>query len=359
MDTDRPTMQTVAVAAGVSRMTVSNAYNRPDQLTPDTRERVLQTARRLGYPGPDPAAQSLRRRSTGTIGVVLTARLTDAFSDPGLVTILHGIASQLSDAGRALLLVPTNAAADTFPVRQAMADALVLCDVAATDPAVTDALSRRIPLVTIGHPRLAGAPFVGIDNGTAAALAADHLVGLGHRRFCVLTVAESRPEPGPSGHGGRPSIAARAAGFSRALTAALPAAEVIAVASANAVPEAAAAVRGLLALPPGQRPTALFATTDVLALGAMAAARGAGLAVPGELSVVGFDDIAESAAASPPLTTVSQALFEQGQTAARLALRLLAGERPRSRPMPARLIVRDSTAPPPASGPPPAGGPGR
>jgi hypothetical protein len=134
---DRPTMQTVATAAGVSRMTVSNAYNRPDQLTADTRERVLQIARELGYPGPDPAAQSLRRKSTGTIAVVLTSRLTEAFTDPGLVIILHGIASQLSDAGRALLLVPTSAAESTFPVRHAIADAFILCDLVADDPAVT------------------------------------------------------------------------------------------------------------------------------------------------------------------------------------------------------------------------------
>lgn len=346
-------MQTVAAAAGVSLMTVSNAYNRPDQLTPDTRERVLQAARLLGYPGPDPAAQSLRRRSTGAIGVVLTARLTDAFTDPGLVTILHGIASQLSDARRALLLVPTSAAEGTFPVRHAIADALVLCDLAAGDPAVTDALSRRIPLVTIGHPKLSGVPLVGIDNAAAAALAADHLTALGHQRFCVLTVAEDAPAAGPAGStGGRPSIAARAAGFAAALAAAgIGADRVIQLKTANAAPDAAAVVSGVLARPPGQWPTAIFATTDVLALGALAAARAAGAAVPRQLSVVGFDDIAESAASSPPLTTVSQSLFVQGQTAAQIALRLIAGERPASKRLTAQLVVRGSTAPPPQSPP--------
>ena len=179
-------MQTVATAAGVSRMTVSNAYNRPDQLTAETRERILQLARDLGYPGPDPAAQSLRRRSTGAIAVVLTSRLTDAFTDPGLVMILHGIAGQLSDAGRALLLVPTSAAA-TFPVRHAIADAFILCDLAADDPAVTDALDRHIPVVTIGHPRLPGTPTVGIDNQRSAAMAASYLLELGHRRFGLLS----------------------------------------------------------------------------------------------------------------------------------------------------------------------------
>src|SRR5277367_1893874 len=103
---ERPTLDTVAAAAGVSRMTVSNAYNRADQLSAATRERVLEVARQLGYPGPDPTAASLRLGRTGTVGVVLTERLPYAFTDPGLVTILHGIATALSDAGNALLLVP-------------------------------------------------------------------------------------------------------------------------------------------------------------------------------------------------------------------------------------------------------------
>src|SRR5438477_4807351 len=91
-------------------MTVSNAYNRPDQLSAATRERVLAAAARLGYAGPDPTAASLRLRRTGTIGVVLTERLPYAFADPGLITILHGIATELSAAGNALLLVPAHAA---------------------------------------------------------------------------------------------------------------------------------------------------------------------------------------------------------------------------------------------------------
>ncbi|MDT4920218.1 MAG: hypothetical protein QOI15_1120, partial [Pseudonocardiales bacterium] len=105
MTGERPTLDTVAAAAGVSRMTVSNAYNRPDQLAPETRARVLTVAAELGYGGPDPTAASLRLRRTGTIGVVLTERLPYAFADPGLLTILHGIASELSDSGTALLLV--------------------------------------------------------------------------------------------------------------------------------------------------------------------------------------------------------------------------------------------------------------
>jgi DNA-binding LacI/PurR family transcriptional regulator len=344
---DRPTMQTVATAAGVSRMTVSNAYNRPDQLTAETRDRILRLARDLGYPGPDPAAQSLRRRSTGAIAVVLTSRLTDAFTDPGLVAILHGIAGQLSDAGRALLLVPTDATAGTFPVRRAIADAFILCDLIADDPAVTDVLDRHIPVVTIGHPRLPGLPTVGIDNERSAAMAADHLLKLGHRRFCVLSWRQEGGIP-PGGPQARPSVPLRSRGFAGALRrAGIERGAIVHRESGNTVEAAARAVADVLDQPLAQRPTAVFAVTDVLALGVLAAARFAGVAVPEGLSVVGFDNIAGAASSSPPLTTVAQPLFQFGQEAARIVLLQLQGQRGRPRRMTTELVIRASTGPAP------------
>jgi DNA-binding LacI/PurR family transcriptional regulator len=345
---DRPTMQTVAAAAGVSRMTVSNAYNRPDQLTPGTRERVLQVARELGYPGPDPAAQSLRRRSASAIAVVLTSRLTEAFTDPGLAMILHGIASQLSDAGRALLLVPTSAAESTFPVRHAIADAFILCDLVADDPAVTDALSRHIPVVTIGYPKLPGVPMVGIDNRRAGAVAAEHLLELGHRRFCVLALQEEDDPTGPGRHVTRPSVPLRAAGFTDTLRrAGIAPSEIVHRLAGNTIQAAAKVMTEVLGQPSRDRPTAVFTVTDVLALGVLTAARAAGILVPGELSVVGFDDIPEAAASSPPLTTVAQPLFRLGQEAARIALLQIAGQRGRPRGLVTELVLRGSTGPPP------------
>jgi DNA-binding LacI/PurR family transcriptional regulator len=342
---DRVTLDTVAAAAGVSRMTVSNAYNRPDQLSAATRERVLEAATRLGYAGPDPAAQSLRRGRTGTIGVVLTGRLAHAFTDPGLVTILHGLATELSAAGYALLLVPSSAQGGESLVRQAIVDALVLCALPEDDPAVAAAVARQLPIVTVGHPRLAGVPRVGVDNQRASALAAEHLLGLGHRRFCVLTLS-----PGDGSGSAHSGIRERGTGFLAALTAArVPRRNVTTIEVREHSRSAASrAIGELLRLPTGRRPTAVFCTTDVLALGVLEAARGSGIAVPGALSVVGFDDIAESAVSVPPLTTITQSLFEQGELAARLALRRVAGEPVRSPRLHAELVTRASTAPPAA-----------
>src|SRR4051794_12164929 len=91
--TTRPTLATLAEALGVSRMTVSNAFNRPDQLSPELRERVLTKAQELGYSGPNPVARTLSRGRTGSIGVILDAPLTLAFSDPAAVQMLHGVAA--------------------------------------------------------------------------------------------------------------------------------------------------------------------------------------------------------------------------------------------------------------------------
>src|SRR5919204_3012027 len=100
------TLATVAEALGVSRMTVSNAYNRPDQLSPALREKILETAKELGYGGPDPVARTLKRGETGSVGVVLDYALTKAFTDAATVQFLHGVAAGCEERERGLALVP-------------------------------------------------------------------------------------------------------------------------------------------------------------------------------------------------------------------------------------------------------------
>jgi DNA-binding LacI/PurR family transcriptional regulator len=357
----RPTLRTVADAAGVSPMTVSNAYNRPDQLSVGTRDRVLLVAAQLGYAGPSPAGRSLRRGRSDTVGVLLTERLPYAFADPGLLALLHGLASGLAEAGQALLLVPTDlpprpgdgvsaptgalSVVRTGIVQTAIVDALVLCSLSPDDPAVTAAIARRIPLVTVGSPRLPGVPFVGIDNEQAAAAAALHLFELGHRRIGVVSVprgsyADGRPA--------RTGIRDRVTGFLTTLreSGISPGSVAVIEASGHSQSAGAIAAAELLRLPPRRRPTAIFAVTDVLALGVLQAASELGLDVPTALSVVGFDDIAEASRTVPPLTTVAQPLFEQGRATAALVLAQIAGRTVRSPRLRTHLTVRGTTGPP-------------
>jgi DNA-binding LacI/PurR family transcriptional regulator len=345
MSTERPTLDTVAEAAGVSRMTVSNAYNRPDQLSAATRERVLAVAAELGYAGPDPAARSLRRRSSATVGVLLTERLPYAFTDPGMVSLLRGLATELGAAGQSMLLVPSEAEHVGDVVRSALVDAFIVCSMDEHDEAVAAVRQRRLPVVTVGHPKLSGVPLVGIDNVRAAGLAAEHLLGLGHRRFGVLSLRSRLP--GADADPDLPvrlGLRQRVDGFRAAVDARSGTSVVVREADVHTHEEARRIADELLDDPAGRRPTAVFAVTDVLAIGALDAARGLGVDVPQSLSVVGFDDIEEARRVTPALTTISQDLEGKGRLAARVALDLVAGRAPHLPRLSAELVVRDSTA---------------
>jgi DNA-binding LacI/PurR family transcriptional regulator len=262
-----------------------------------------------------------------------------------MVSILHGIATELSSAGNALLLVPSCRPDGQSLLRHAMVDGLILCGLADADTSVPAALARHLPMVTVGNPRLAGIPWVGVDNRRAAALVADHLLGLGHRRLTAITTAvgeKSRPHP---------LFAQRVGGFRDSLLAKGVNRDDIEVMCAAENSRAAGQHLGhaLLARPPDQRPTALFTVTDILALGILDASTELGATVPGDISVVGFDGIPESATSTPPLTTISQRLFSQGSVAAQLMLRMVAGESPRAPRFAAKLEVRASTGCPKAT----------
>lgn len=358
MEDGRPTLDSVAVAAGVSRMTVSNAYNRPDQLSATTREHVLQIATGLGYPGPDPAGRSLRRRRAGTVGVLLTEQLPYAFADPGLVSFLHGVATELGEAGHALLLLATEGNEAHALVRNAIVDGFIVASLAPRDPAVADVLQRRLPIVTWGNLRLPGVPRIGVDNAKAAHEAGRYLVGLGHERFGIITFggAKISDDIAPDADKGAPpdvpgthlAMRQRASGLRRALTDADIATAAITVvnAASNTRDAGRRAMTELLDVSP--RPTAVFAVTDVLALGALQQAADTHLDVPGEVSIVGFDGTDDAARSIPALTTVSQGLLEQGKWAARLILDTVAGRVVDVPQVRFELVVRDTTAAPPS-----------
>jgi len=337
------TLKTIAETVGVSRTTVSNAYNRPDQLAPELRDRILATARRLGYAGPDPAARRLRSGRRDTVGLLLTEGLSFAFTDPASVLLLQGIARATEDAGLAMLVVPERGDG----VQDAVVDAFCLCSMPADHPNVAAAQERGVPLVVVDEPRLPGHAYVGVEDRRGARLAAQHLLELGHRRFAIL--AEPALQDGYSG----PLTAEREAaassvpyserlgGYREALDAAGVDWDSVARIELPAnLPEHGLA-GGRLALAADERPTAVIAGTDQLALGVNEAAREAGLRVPEDLSVVGFDDIPGAAWSRPALTTVRQPLFEKGEIAGRL---LTEGAADREVILPVELVVRGSTA---------------
>ena len=354
----RVTLTRIAEELKVSPMTVSNAYNRPDQLSKDLRERIFETARRLGYTGPDPVARSLRRRKTNVVGVLYSNPLSYAFDDPAAVSFLGGLSAVTEEAGLGILLVPASggsppAVRDPRAAAEAAVDGFVVYSMADEEALVGAALGRNLPMVVVDQPLREGVPFVGIDDEAAARVAAEHLLALGHKRFCVVSFGLS-----PDGREGMADVTRqtnatyrvsrlRLEGYAAALKAAgLSWAEVpVYECAGSAKFFGRDATEVLLSLRP--RPTAILALSDQLALGAIEAAKERELAVPEDVSVVGFDDVAPAETSTPPLTTVHQDHAEKGLLAGRiLTAQLCAEDGQNPELLPTRLVVRGSTASP-------------
>ncbi|MGB3683460.1 MAG: LacI family DNA-binding transcriptional regulator [Rubrobacteraceae bacterium] len=350
----RATIKGIAAELGVSASTVSNAYNRPDQLSPALRERVFETARRLGYGGPDPAARSLRSRRAGAIGVLYADRLSYAFADPAAVMFMQGVSVATEEAGLGMLLVPGSPrqARDPEVVGSAVVDGFIVYCLAEEDPLSNAALGRRLPTVLVDQPPQKGLPAVGIDDEGSARTVAEHFLGLGHTKFGVISfelapdvrsgLADQKRQRSATYWPSR----RRLGGYASALEEAGIAWEDVPVyeCAENHPEEGRQATETLLALE--QRPTAILALSDQLALGAIKAITQKGLSVPKDISVAGFDDIPEAARSNPRLTTVRQPHVEKGIKAGRMLIDQLQGDdAPRSKVLPSRLVVRGSTGP--------------
>ncbi|HET8619631.1 MAG TPA: LacI family DNA-binding transcriptional regulator [Acidimicrobiales bacterium] len=349
-----PTLADVAEAVGVSRTTVSNAYNRPDQLSAELRERILAAAAGLGYPGPDPVARGLRRGRTGMFGLVYDQPLSYLFTDPAILAFMAGMSGVWDDAGVSLAVLPSLHPDDagTSVLAAAGVDGFVsICDVA-DDSRVAALVTRRLPFVTVDAGESSGRCRVGIDDRRASADATRHLLDLGHRRLAVVALPRGRRALTGSAGTARPGperftvSGARLAGIRDAVEAAgLPWASVPVQSVADLEPPRPLGRRlGGLLLDRAERPTGVVAMSDELAAGVLDAAAERGVEVPGQLSVVGFDDTPTATSVSPALTTVHQPLAAKGQTAARL---LLEGAPATVIRLPTELRVRASTGPAP------------
>jgi DNA-binding LacI/PurR family transcriptional regulator len=343
---ERVTLQTIADALGVSRTTVSNAYNRPDQLAPGLREKVLETAKRLGYAGPDPAARRLRSGLRGAIGLMFSERLSYAFTDPGAVGFLQGLTEATEEKGYELLLLPgmRGEHREVVSVRDAVVGAFCLYSMPDGHPAVQAAYDRRLPVVIVDEPHSPDAFYVGIDDLGGARQLAEHVAALGHEHVAII--ADRIVDDSTEGLAGPERIARSNCKASRdriqGYLAGVNGTEPVPVYEALAnFPECGEqAVRELVSLTP--RPTAILCSTDVLAFGAMKALREQGLEVPRDVSVTGFDDV--PAAELAQLTTIRQPLVDKGREAGRL---LMEPGTEREVILPIELVTRGSTAPPP------------
>lgn len=354
--TDRVTLQTIADRLGVSRTTISNAYGRPDQLAPALRDKILETAKELGYSGPNAAARSLRMGKSNSIGLLVTTTLSYTVTDPAAVAMLQGFAEVFDERGLSLLTLPAplDESAGVEAARSAVVDGFLIFCVTAHDPRLRAIMERKLPVVAIDEPRVPGIGFVGIDDRTGAREIAAHLVALGHRRFAVLSLAFSDDYRDGFADLKRqevihfPVSRHRLDGYADALGEVGIAWETVPVYECgdNSVADGERAFTELMALP--SPPTAVLVAADMLALGVLRAARLRGISVPKELSVAGFDDVPQAVYGQPPLTTVRQPLREKGVLAARMVVDGWGSGSPPEVILPTELVIRASTGPAPA-----------
>jgi len=323
----RATLASLAAELKVSRTTISNAYNRPDQLSDALRERVLATAKRLGYAGPDPVARSLRTRKAGAVGLVITEPLTYSFQDPAALDFVAGLAQSCEEIGQGLMLLavgPNRSVADgTASVLAAGVDGFVVYSAAGDDPYLQIVLQRRLPLVVVDQPKdVPGASQVGIDDRAAMRRMGEYVLGLGHREIGLLTmrllrdrwqgVVDSERLRSSTFH----VQSERIGGVRDAMSAAGLDPESLTVVESHEHTPASGGVAAKIALDANPRITALMCTADVLALSAMDYLRGQGKYAPGQMTVTGFDGVPE--AMSRGLTTVAQPSLQKGRRAGEL-----------------------------------------
>jgi DNA-binding LacI/PurR family transcriptional regulator len=334
----RPTIADIAAAAGVSKGAVSYALNGKAGVSAQTRARILEIAARMGW-HPSSAARALSDGRSGAIGLVVDRPAWVLGIEPFFMQLISGVEAGLAATGTALLLqVTEDAQAEEAAYRrwwgERRVDGVLLVDLRDDDPRLGLLRDLGLPAVVVGH---AGgdldAPSVWMDDGAAVRETLAYLVAMGHRGIARVA-------------GPRHFVHTRERSEVFALAAAeLGIPEVPCVHTDYSGEDGARATRRLLS---GPRPTAIVYDNDVMAVAALSVTQEMGVSVPGELSIVAWDDSELCRLVHPALTAVSRRVPEHGSRAVAALLALVAGERvPDVRLDPPVLVPRGSTAPAP------------
>lgn len=338
----RITVKTLAEAVGVSASTVSNAYNRPDQLSAELRAKILSKADELGYAGPDAAARQLRSGHAGAVGVLLTQRLSYAFNDPYAIGCLAGLSEVVERQQTSIMLMPlwwSDGQMDLTAIRQANVDAIASLCVADPRPAAELARIRGLRMIGTDVNPDPESWWVAIDDVQAGRLVGEHLAGLGHRDVAVIV-----DTPGPPGQARRLAFKdvtctdcrSRLLGLRELITG-----DLVVVTGGYNTPRSGRSATEVL-LDSGERFSAIVGLSDVLALGALEVLAQRGLSAPDDFAVAGFDDI--PAAEMAGLTTVRQPYQEKGRLIGELLMQPERDER--QIVLPIELVNRATTGSP-------------
>jgi LacI family transcriptional regulator len=329
------TIEHIATLAEVSRSTVSRVLNNHPSVRPTVRERVLQVIREQNYT-PQAAARSLASARTDTIGLLVPRSAAKSLADPFIASMIQSVFEASAQQGFFIML--SMLTADLEPafyeriLRSRHVDGVIIFSSDIDDPILPLLIKDGGPLVLIGrHPYFLNVASVDVENREGARAAVAHLIDLGHRRIGLIN-GELQME----------AAQARRDGYKQALLEAGIGIEAeLMVEGFFSETAAYQAMLKLLDLP--HRPTAVFAASDSMAIGALHATRQRELRVPHEIALTGYDDLPLAAYATPPLTSVHQPIGEMGAQAVRLLIEQIKGQGPAIPVrLHARLVVRES-----------------
>lgn len=334
IDSTRPaaTIEEVAAAAGVSRSTVSRVVNGSTSVSPAALEAVERAIAELNYV-PNRAARSLASRATMAIALVVPEDTTRFFGDPFFAAIVSGINARLSRSDYVLNLIIANDdpqdKATSYLRRGAVDGAIVVSQ--RTSDTFIDRIAAAVPVVYGGRPvrEREADYYVDVDNFAGARNATEYLLDKGRRRIATITGPLTMPASVDRLQGYRAAL--RGLGL-----------EPAAVEDGNFTPEGGAEAMQRI-LDSGVEIDGLFVASDLMARGALSVLAQAGIRVPEEVAIVGFDDSPVAVSVTPALTTMRQPSLEQGEKMADVLLSLLAGGRPpHVTILDTELVVRES-----------------
>lgn len=352
MARNRITIQDVANRANVSKSAVSLAYNDSKKLSEATLQNILRAAEELGY-SQDPAARMLRTQRTDSLGLLLPQQLDKVLENPYYTQFLQGIGQTCQQEGLTLLLVPPLRGSMLKAIPYAAVDGFIVSGLEYDRGEVTALRQRGIPFVLVDSEWHEGVPSVELDETEGMRELVDYLLRQGHRRIAFIAI-ETDTAGGYQNWRGPVQRRMQGATESLAQYGLSPESDSITIVETPCTRlGGVTAFRTLWAQ--DERPTAMVAFSDIIAFGILDAAREAGVDVPSQLSVSGFDDLSEASWTMPSLTTIRQPIATKGRLAAEYLVEAITASSPpdttHQQRLSTALLLRGSTGPAPALGP--------
>lgn len=329
------TLESVAELSGVSRSTVSRVINDQPGVKEEVRRRVLEVIEQTGYQ-PNQAARTLASSRSGFIGLVIPHAVSRVFGDPYFPRLIQGISQACNRSGLSMTLFifhseDEEAALSPRLLNAGFLDGLIIASSQFDDPLMPQLIENQVPLVVIGRQdRFPQASFVDVDNTNGAFAATSHLLRLGRQRVATITGPQNMVAGVDRFLGYRNALAQRGPAYDPALV----------VEGDYSEESGYVAMKRLLPA----RPDALFAASDMMAIGAIRAIEEAGLTIPHDIAIVGFDDILPADTIRPPLTTVRQPVLRSGVAAVDVLLDVIENglTPPRHVLLDTQLVIRES-----------------